>query len=216
MGGYVAYLRVSTTRQGQSGLGLEAQQATVQRYLATVGGALLESFQEIESAYRRKKRPALEQALAACLKHGATLLVARLDRLARRSHAVTTIMESKVPFIDCDSPNDGPFIIQVKAAVAEEESRKISQRTKAALQVAKSRGVQLGTHGKVLAAKNRDAADDHAKTIAAAVRSLQQHHRTLRDLTAAMNADQVPTPKGGDWHLPGVHRLVHRLERLGL
>ena len=135
---YVAYYRVSTARQGQSGLGLEAQQSAVESFCEPI-----ESFTEVESG-KLKQRPELMRAIAACKRHKAILVVAKLDRVARNVAFVSTLMESGVEFIACDNPNANRLTIHILAAVAEDEASRISERTKAALAAAKRRGVVLG------------------------------------------------------------------------
>jgi DNA invertase Pin-like site-specific DNA recombinase len=145
-GKFVAYYRVSTARQGLSGLGLEAQQAAVQNYLDGGSWELIGEFTEVESG-RKTERPELANALALCKKHNATLVIARLDRLARNVHFISGLMETKVKFVACDMPEATPFMLHIYAAVAQEEARAVSARTKAALAAAKQRGVRLGATG---------------------------------------------------------------------
>jgi len=157
-GKFIAYYRVSTERQGQSGLGLEAQQAAVEDYLDGGSWELIESYTEIESG-KRNDRPELARAMAACKKHKATLVIAKLDRLARNVAFVAGLMESGVDFVAADNPHANKLMVHLLAAFAEHERDQISARTKAALGAAKARGVQLGTHGRdVLSRQNRAAA----------------------------------------------------------
>ncbi len=140
----VTYLRVSTDRQGQSGLGLEAQRAAVASYVADK--ALLGEFVEVESG-RKDDRPQLSAALALCRQHKARLVIAKLDRLARSVALVSGLMESGVEFVAADMPQANRFMLHVMAAVAEHEREMISQRTRAALAAAKARGTRPGaTH----------------------------------------------------------------------
>ena len=145
-GRFVAYYRVSTEKQGRSGLGLEAQQAAVQDYLNGGTWELVGEFIEVESG-RKSERPELAKALARCKKDKATLVIARLDRLARNVHFISGLMETKVKFVACDMPEATPFMLHIYAAVAQEEARAVSARTKAALAAAKHRGVRLGVTG---------------------------------------------------------------------
>ena len=140
---YAAYIRVSTDKQGRSGLGLEAQQAAIAAFLRPGDRLLQPAFREIESG-KNSDRPQLRAALDRCRQTGATLLIARLDRLARSVRFIAGLMEEGVPFVACDMPAATPFMLHVYAAVAEEEARAISRRTKAALAAAKARGVVLG------------------------------------------------------------------------
>jgi len=212
-GRHVAYFRVSTGRQGESGLGLDAQRKAVIDYLDGGDWELVAEFTEIESG-RRNDRPELEAALAACRKHRATLVIARLDRLARNLHFVTGLMQSGVEFVAVDNPHATKLLIHILAAVAEEERDMISQRTKSALAAAKARGVVLGRHGRmVLAPRNRAAADAFAHEIAGTVAQLRREGAiTVRALTEAMNDRCVPTRNGGRWHVQTTHRLLRRLD----
>jgi len=138
---FAAYYRVSTPRQGISGLGLEAQRAAALRHIGT--GEMTAEYTEVESGKRNENRPKLKAALEHCRRCRAILLIASLDRLARNVF-ISGLMESGVPFVAADMPPATPFEIHIRAAMAEEEARKISQRTKCALAAAKARGVKLG------------------------------------------------------------------------
>lgn len=140
---FVSYLRVSTKEQGRSGLGLEAQREAVAAHMAREGGELAREFIEVESG-KKSDRPQLAQALAHCRALGARLVVAKIDRLARNVHFVSGLMESGVDFVAADMPSVNRMTIHILAAVAEEEARAISKRTKDALAAAKARGQQLG------------------------------------------------------------------------
>lgn len=140
----IAYRRVSTDRQGASGLGLADQDRAIREFCDRRGLEIALEFTEIESG-RNDDRPELAKALAAARRRGAVLVIATLSRLGRRVSFVSSLMEQRVPFACADAPDDEPFILHVKAAFAEEEARKISTRTKAALAVAKARGTKLGT-----------------------------------------------------------------------
>jgi len=135
----VVYRRVSTDKQGRSGLGLEAQQALVSAYVERTKASIVGEFTEVETG-KRDDRPELAKAIACAKRHKASLVIAKLDRLARRVHFISGLMESKVDFLCADSPDDDPFVLHLKASFAEEESRKISQRTKAALNAYKVNG----------------------------------------------------------------------------
>jgi DNA invertase Pin-like site-specific DNA recombinase len=144
---YVSYLRVSTARQGQSGLGLEAQRQAVIEHV-NGHGTLLREFVEIESGKRSDNRPQLQAALTHAAATGATLIVAKLDRLARNVSFISALMDSGVEFIAADMPMANKLTIHVLAAVAEHEREAVSQRTREALAAAKARGVKLGNGGK--------------------------------------------------------------------
>ncbi len=165
---FVAYYRVSTQRQGESGLGMEAQRGQVQRYVAAIGGALVAEYTEVESG-KRVTRPQLERAMdhakkAGAMVHakqsGATLIVAKIDRLARNARYLLKLRDSGLPLTFCDLPNPpdgavGRFMIGQMALFAEFERERISERTKSALAIAKQRGKKLGVNGKALARRNR-------------------------------------------------------------
>lgn len=213
---YIAYYRVSTQKQGESGLGLEAQQAAVNTYVETNAGMLLETFQEVESG-KRKNRPELNKAIQACKKQKATLVVAKLDRLARNVAFISSLMESKVDFIACDQPHANKFTIHILAAVAEFEREMISKRTKEGLKAAKRRGVKLGVHGKeVLSKRNRADANDFARKMIPVINRLRsQGYKTIMALTEEMNKRGIDTYTGsGKWHISSTHKLLNRIEML--
>ena len=216
MKNFIAYYRVSTARQGQSGLGLEAQEVAVAGYLSTHDGELVASFTEIESG-KRKTRPQLSAAMAVCKKRKAGLIIAKLDRLARNAAFLLSIIESNIPVVFCDMPDIpdgaiGKFMITQMAAVAELEAGLISQRTKVALAQAKLRGVKLGTNGKKLAKKNRAAAEEFAEGLRPTVDRLRAAGaKTVAAMRDALNAEGVETVRGGTWHAATVHRLMVRL-----
>ena len=214
---FVAYYRVSTVGQGDSGLGLEAQRMAVQAYLDTNPTAeLAAEFTEIESG-KKKNRPELAEAVKLCKRHKATLVIAKLDRLARNVHFVSGLMETKVNFVACDNPHANPLMIHLLAAFAEHEREMISQRTKDGLRAAKARGVVLGATGKDRARENRAAADDFAKSTVEQIRQIPEDLRqTVTSLTRELNARKVATAKGGVWSRQHVYRVLNRLEDLGL
>ena len=217
---FVVYLRVSTSRQGASGLGIEAQREAVARYVAGAGGQIVAEVVETESG-KRSDRPELARALAACRAHRATLLIAKLDRLARNVRFIATLMETGVPFVAVDMPTATPFMLHVYAAMAEAEGKAISARTKAALAAAKARGVRLGNPR--LTPGNRDqacraAAAKSAKATARAadLRPIIAEIRaagatSLPKIVEALTARGVPTPSGrGAWSATTVMRLERR------
>src|SRR5271155_3430985 len=142
-GKFISYLRVSTARQGESGLGLEAQRDAVTGYLNGGDWTLVREVVEVESG-KRNDRPAIAEALSLCRLHNATLVIAKLDRLARNVHFISSLMESGVEFVAVDFPQANRLTVHILAAVAEHEAAMISARTKAALGAAKARGVKLG------------------------------------------------------------------------
>lgn len=207
---FVAYYRVSTDQQGRSGLGLEAQQAAVAAYVAG-RGTLLASMTEIESG-RKKDRPELARALERCRREKATLIIAKLDRLARNVAFIANVLESGVEFVAVDIPQANRLTIHILAAVAEHEREMISERTKAALQAAKARGVRLGNPrpdpAKARAAKAHQAAAYRAGVLPI-LHALQQQGLGLRASAAELNRRQVPTAQGGRWYASTVRYLLN-------
>jgi DNA invertase Pin-like site-specific DNA recombinase len=208
--GFIAYYRVSTDRQGRSGLGIEAQRAAVVRYLAGIGGILIAEHTEVETG-RRNDRPELQKALAACRKHKARLVIAKLDRLSRNVAFIATMMDSGVEFVACDNPHATRLTLHILAAVAEHEREMISARTKAALQAAKARGVRLGRNAENLAPANHAAALDHANQIKDVLAELNRSGMTTREIAAELTARGITTPRGGRWHPQTVRRLMERV-----
>ncbi len=220
---FVVYYRVSTKGQKESGLGLEAQQMAVDAYLNTQEGAeLVAALEEVESG-KNNKRPQLAEAVKLCKRHKATLLIAKLDRLARNVHFISGLMESGVNFVACDNPHANRLMVHMLAAFAEHEREMISQRTKEGLRAAKARGAVLGATGKDRARENRVKADRHAQEIWPRVSATIEDLRAeavngqleILALTRELNARQIPTAKGGSWHRQSVYRLLERLEDLG-
>jgi DNA invertase Pin-like site-specific DNA recombinase len=212
---YVSYLRVSTQRQGQSGLGIEAQRSAVQNYLDQNGGALLQEFVEVESG-SVKARPILVQSISLCRKTRAALLIAKLDRLGRNVAFVSSLMESGVDFVAVDAPYANRLMIHILAAFAEHERTLISDRTKAALAAAKSRGVQLGANGRLLGLANKREAEQHARSLIHDIRDAQQRGaRTLAEIATELNALGHTTREGAVWRPSAVHRLLKRQRVLG-
>jgi DNA invertase Pin-like site-specific DNA recombinase len=214
---FVAYLRVSTEGQGRSGLGLEAQREAVARHVAGTGGIIAAEFVEVESG-RRKDRPQLAAALAACRTGRATLVIAKLDRLARNVAFVSNLMESGVEFVAADMPAVNRLTVHILAAVAEEEARMISARTKAALAAASARGVQLGSprvlaRDAAVSAKGNAVQVEDARRRAAAVLPYIEGARragaaTLAEIAEALMARGVPAPRGGRRWAPAQVRRV--------
>jgi len=215
---YIAYFRVSTTRQGRSGLGLEAQQQAVSVFLRGHRELIIEDFTEIESG-RRSDRPQLVAALEACRKHKAVLLIAKLDRLARNVHFISGLMESGVEFVAVDMPEANRLTIHILAAVAEHEREMISQRTKAALQVAKARGAKLGSPepkkgAAVRSQVLRDKADRFAANVLPIIRGLQTEGITgYKALARALNVRGVPTTNRRKWYSTTVKNVIYRLSK---
>jgi len=217
-GKFVSYLRVSTQRQGRSGLGLEAQRQAVATYLNGGRWMLVEEVVEVESG-KRNDRPALAKALALCRIHRATLLVAKLDRLARNVAFISALMESGVEFSAADFPQANRLTVHVLAAVAEHEATMISERTRAALAAAKARGKKLGglrwqvgtvaRQGAVASSMVRRArAADRKADLLPVIRSIRESGASsLRQIAATLNRQGVPAMRGGLWTAGQVRRV---------
>jgi DNA invertase Pin-like site-specific DNA recombinase len=211
---FIAYLRVSTARQGESGLGLEAQRNAVEAFARQHGGAIAASYVEVESG-KRSDRPELAKALAAARKAKATLLIAKLDRLARNVKFIATMMDSGADFVACDQPYASRLTLHILAAVAEDEARRISERTKAALQAAKARGTKLGspiaaeTAATARAARSKYASAANAKTCKVIADIQASGVTTLAAIGKALEARGVRTPAGREtWQPVQVSRLL--------
>ena len=213
---FVAYYRVSTDRQGRSGLGLEAQQKAVADFIAQGSGDLVTEYTEVESG-KRNNRAELAEALAACRKHKAVLLLARLDRLARNVAFVANLLEAGTDFIALDMPEADRTFLQMAAVFAEWEGLKISERTKAALAAAKARGTRLGSpvpeKGSALGVEAQVAeADRFAGNAAPVIDSIRSAGITnLRGIAEALNARGVQTARGGRWHAATVRNVLNRV-----
>jgi DNA invertase Pin-like site-specific DNA recombinase len=219
-GNFVSYLRVSTVRQGASGLGLEAQRAAVASYLNGGDWKLIEEVVEVESG-KRNDRPALAKALRLCRKHRATLVIAKLDRLARNVAFISNLMESGVEFVAVDMPQANRFVVHILAAVAEQEAEAISKRTKAALQAAKARGTKLGgrrvsperfaeigTIGRL--ARSEKAQRMKADLMPTIAKIKASGAASLRAIAAELNALEIPTPsRRGEWSAVQVQRVLN-------
>jgi DNA invertase Pin-like site-specific DNA recombinase len=214
-GKFVAYYRVSTNKQGRSGLGLEAQKEAVRQRLDGGSWSLVGEFTEVESG-KRVKRPRLEAALAACKKQKAKLVVAKLDRLSRSVSFLLRLIESGVEVLFADLPDVagamGKFILTQMAAVAELEAGLVSERTKAALAAARARGVRLGVTGAdILAPRWKAEAKARAGELAPVVRDLQAKGYSLRGMATELTRRKVKTPRGGQWSAQTVKMVVGRL-----
>lgn len=204
----IAYYRVSTRKQGESGLGLDAQRALVQTY-----GSPIAEYTEIESG-KVAARPELKKAIAHAKAIGATLVVAKLDRLARNVLFIATLMESGVDFVAADMPAANRFTLHVMAAVAEQEALMISERTKAALQAAKARGVKLGGArpgggwGPQHKELKKQRFDDRYAEILPVVRALRAQGVTEQGIADELNRQGRRSPKGGMFRQSTVHNLL--------
>jgi DNA invertase Pin-like site-specific DNA recombinase len=214
---HVAYYRVSTQRQGRSGLGLEAQRKAVAEYLSQVSrGQLVQEFTEVETGKGKAaltKRPVLREALAYAKQHKATLIVAKLDRLARNVAFVSALMESKVPFVCADMPEANELTLHIIAAVAQYEARAISERTKAALAAAKARGVRLGNPNlKLDNSKRKQAAQAFAENMWSTLDAWRNQGLSQRAIVGRLNALGVPAARGGGWSLVQLQRVLARVQ----
>ncbi|MEE2878741.1 MAG: recombinase family protein [Pseudomonadota bacterium] len=215
---YASYFRVSTKQQGKSGLGLEAQREAVRRHLVGNPDATVTEFVEVESG-KRKDRPELAKALQLCRQTGAVLIIAKLDRLARNVAFVSSVMESGIEFVACDNPQANRLTLHILAAVAEDEARRISERTKAALEVAKVRGVKLGGDRgyrpegrpdealKALKAKS----ETFAGTISPIIEDLRESGiYSLSAIAAELNQRGIRTARGGKWHASTIRNIERK------
>lgn len=207
----IAYYRVSTQRQGKSGLGLDAQQSAVENYCKSNELSLIREVIEIKST--RKCQFELYRALDLCRTTKATLVVARLDRLGRDVEQIARLVKSEVEIVVTDNPHANRFTIHILAAVAEEQRQRISETTKEALGAARKRGVVLGKNGKQLARTNRLSAEAFALTTFPVIQKLQEQGVTsVRAIASELNKKRIPTFKGGQWHPNTVYTLLRRLK----
>lgn len=206
---FVSYIRVSTDRQGKSGLGLEAQKSVVDGFVSQSGGKLVNEYVEVESG-KRNSREQLRRALEECKREDATLVIAKLDRLARNVHFISGLIESGVPFRAVDMPEANRFVLHIMAAVAEHEGRAISERTKAALAAAKARGVKLGASCQALADKKTADANGYSDKIGPIIEQHKKNGLSIRRIADRLNFDKVPSYTGGKWHSSTVRRVWKR------
>jgi DNA invertase Pin-like site-specific DNA recombinase len=225
-GYFVSYLRVSTARQGQSGLGLEAQRKSVEDYLNGGNWKLIREFVEVESG-SRNDRPELAKAMALCRLRNATLVIAKIDRLSRDAHCLLGLQKAGVRFVAADMPEANEMVVGIMAVVAQAERKMISVRTKSALAAAKARGVKLGgvrhrrSDGAVVTpGADASAAGRAAKTAQAIARASDVQPiiediqgggaKSLREIAAALNERGIPTARGGQWTAVQVQRVLSR------
>jgi DNA invertase Pin-like site-specific DNA recombinase len=214
----VVLLRASSPRQRKSGLGIEAQRENVRRFAKWKRMTIVEYFVETKSGLS-VSRPVFEAVIEACAKHKATLLIANVDRLSRRVLLIAALIESGIPFIAVDKPYADEFELHTAAAHAQKESRDISRRTKEALQMAKRRGVKLGTAVYKLHRKQRRAYKKFALKLKPRIkRYWNRGYNTVRKLTSILNEKHVKTFRSSKpyspekhWHLSTVHRLLKEI-----
>lgn len=220
-GKHVAYYRVSTAKQGRSGLGLEAQQSAVRGFLNGGLWELTGEVIEVESGKRADNRPQLQEALRLCRTTGATLIVAKLDRLSRDAAFLMQLQNAGVSFVAADMPGANSFTVGVMALVAQQEREAISARTKAALASAKARGTKLGGwRGHALPSTRAAAASGAVRSSAANQRAAdvlvsidrakQNGAESLRQIAKALNTAGVTAPRGGKWGATQVRRIIER------
>jgi DNA invertase Pin-like site-specific DNA recombinase len=220
----VAYERVSTARQGKSGLGLEAQRKAIDDFTASRNAQVLARFTEVESG-RRDNRPELDKALQLAKLTGATLVIAKLDRLSRNAAFLLTLQASGVRFLACDMPEANDLTVGIMALVAQQEREAISRRTKEALAAAKARGVKLGNPngaaalrragqgGVALRAVVGSNADSFAAELAPVIRDIRSEgHETLRAIAEELNVRGIRTRRGGRWHVSNTGNLLAKLD----
>jgi DNA invertase Pin-like site-specific DNA recombinase len=208
-GKFFSYLRVSTDRQGERGYGLDAQRKAVTDYLNGGAWELLGEFVEVESG-KRSDRPKLMEALAACKRHRARLVIAKLDRLSRNVAFIATLMDGKIDFVCCDFPSANRLTLHILAAVAEHEREMIAKRTKDGLAAAKARGVVLGNPD--LAIANKAGAIERAKALAPILAECQG--LSARAIAAELNSRKVATATGAPWSFKTVLRVRERIGAL--
>lgn len=219
----VTYLRVSTARQGDSGLGLEAQRAAIQAFADKRSASIVKEFVEVESG-KNNERPQLAAALHMAKVTGSVLVIAKLDRLSRNAAFLLALRDSGVKFIAADMPDANELTVGIMALVAEQERQAISQRTKDALQAAKARGQILGNPNGaaalVRAAKGNDAAvstikakaDAYAADLKPIIQDIAKAGIvSLAGIAKELNARQISTARGGEWHKATVANLLARI-----
>jgi DNA invertase Pin-like site-specific DNA recombinase len=220
----IPYYRVSTKKQGESGLGLESQQATVEAYAKQNGSTIIGTYTEVESG-RRSDRPQLDKAIAHAKRSKAMLCVAKLDRLSRNVAFLSRLMESKVPFVACDNPHANKLTLHILVAMAEHEAEMISKRTKDALAAYKARGGKLGgdleqcrnltqaarvkgaqRSGEVVSRKADEAYSDLFPVLV----EMKANGLSLRDMAGKLNQDGHTTRRGHPWNPVQVSRVLER------
>ena len=224
----IGYLRVSTGKQGESGLGLEAQQTAIENFVRQRKACLMKTFTEIESG-KRNERPELAQAIQLCRATGATLVIAKLDRLSRNAVFLLTLRDSGINFLATDMPDANQLTVGIMALIAQHEREAISKRTREALQAAKARGTRLGNPNGAAALRRagkgntaslrmiRDNADRHARNLKPVLDALHTEGITsLGSIARQLNERGMLTSRGGQWHKTSVKNLVARIRELPL
>jgi DNA invertase Pin-like site-specific DNA recombinase len=209
MARYVAYFRVSTEKQGKSGLGLAAQHSLIERFLSD-GDEMIAEYVEVQSG-KNDERKELWKAINHAKRSDAKLLIAKLDRFSRKVSFIASIMEQGIGLVVAEMPNATDFQLHIFAALAQEERRLISERTRNALAEAKKRGVQLGKNGKVLAERNRKAADERAEKLRPVITPMVQQGFSLSKIARRLNEMEIQTLRGGRYYAEQVRSLCNRL-----
>ena len=216
---YVAYLRVSTQKQGYSGLGLDAQRRIIQKYLC--GKTPVAEYIEIESG-RKKDRPKLKEALTLCRKDGATLIVAKLDRLARNVSFLSNLLENDVEIVFCDFPQANKMMLHILSAISQYEAELIAARTRSALQAKKARGFRLGNpehlmerHGQAIqnsirTCKRKANNNPNNTRDVAMLRTLIRENHTLKEIADILNREGFVTSQGCSFSKSTVYKLIKR------
>ncbi|MFE1572711.1 recombinase family protein [Comamonas odontotermitis] len=215
---FIAYYRVSTEKQGKSGLGLEAQRESVLKHVEQEGGTLIAEYSDVISG-ASEAREQLDAALRRCEREKATLIISKLDRLARQLSFLAKFIESKVPLVVAELPHANKMLLQMMAVFAEAERDMVSQRTKDALAAAKKRGVVLGNpklaDARVNAAKAREQqADEFALQHYDNLRRMKANGHSLAKIAELLNDAGRRAPRGGRWYPTSVSNLISRAERL--
>ncbi len=221
----IPYYRVSTAKQGKSGLGLEGQQVAVKEYARRIGGKILTAYKEVETG-KKSDRSQLAKAMAHCSRTGSTLVIAKLDRLSRNMHFLSGLMESGVNFVCCDMEAASRFTLHIMAAVAEMEAKQISERTKAALAAYKARGGLLGSHRpgahRLTGGANPKAARragevaraNREKAYADVADDIKQWHKegaSFKEIAARLNEQGKKTRRQRPWYSLQVRRVLERI-----
>ena len=212
----VSYLRVSSKMQGRSGLGLEGQREAVARYLASIGGTLIEEFEEVETGKGSdalSKRPKLKAAIALAKKRKAILVIAKLDRLARNVHFISGLMEQKVEFRCCDFPSADRTMLHIYATMAEAEGRRISERIKVALAAKKAKGLPVGNPASLQPFNGARAsgAAEFAKKLRPVISAFIAKGLKQRAIVDELNRLGIKTARGGEWGLLQLQRVLTRI-----
>lgn len=210
MGRFIAYLRVSTAKQGRSGLGLAAQHSKIGAFLSDED-ELLGEYVETQSG-RQDAREELWKAIRHAKRTSAKLLIAKLDRFSRKVSFISRVMEEGVGLAVADMPHASDFQLHIFAALAQEERRLISERTKAALAEAKKRGVVLGKNGKVLAARNRAEAVRFASEVWPRISPMIENGMSLSSISRRLNEEGIQTARGGQFHPQTIKNLLHTVQ----